>query len=447
MMGGVSCYEKDGYNLTFSCENGKVRLSFLLEDLVRVHMAPEGQFPKDGLHLDENGPYAVVTYDWPGVTYDISEEFDFDLEGFVYKIGAGKLIVKVRKKPFKLAFYDAKGNLLVMEKEGIVNGGLGHSGSKVYETMHLPDDEHFFGFGAHNHPLDMRGHKMTCDAGELQTTAWSGGFPVPFFLSSRGYGIFFNNLDDDVTLKMGTTAGEYSFEGTSGGKEGWDMDYYLIYGPEFDKILKRYIDIVGQPMLPAKWFFGHIFMECCEWTADDVVYVGQRFRDGDWPCDVLTIDFQALHGVQPFGRESWDKDESGADAKKIRKQGQKQNKGGFEWADSFGDTGKMFSVIKRLGFKTILSSALQGSGLYAWPSYDPTIRANLDKYWAAIVGRNMDGLDSWRQDNSERYPAHTKVDTFANGYESHNLFGSLWAKNVVEKMEAMGLYGRPASRP
>jgi alpha-glucosidase (family GH31 glycosyl hydrolase) len=110
---------------------------------------------------------------------------------------------------------------------------------------------------------------------------------------------------------------------------------------------------------------------------------------------------------------------------------------------SFGDTEQMFKTVKQLGLKTILSSALQGRGLYNWPSYDPTVKANLDKYWAAIVGRNIDGLDSWRQDNSEKYPAHTKVEKFANGYESHNLFGSLWAKNVIEGMEAMGLHGRP----
>ncbi|MHC4388931.1 MAG: DUF4968 domain-containing protein [Planctomycetota bacterium] len=163
MMGNVISREADGYNITFNCRNGKVRLSLLKEDLVRVHMAPAGkEFPKDDLHLGENGPYAVVTYDWPGVEHRITEGFDPDLEGVVYTIRAGKLIVKVRKQPFKLAFYDASGKLLVMEKEGIIDAGLGHADSKVYETMALGEDEHFFGFGAHNHPLDMRGKKITC---------------------------------------------------------------------------------------------------------------------------------------------------------------------------------------------------------------------------------------------------------------------------------------------
>ncbi|MHC4499851.1 MAG: hypothetical protein ACYS21_12145 [Planctomycetota bacterium] len=57
IIGNVDSYEKDGYNITFNCENGKVKLSFLKEDLVRVHMAPAGKdFPKDTLHLEDNGP-------------------------------------------------------------------------------------------------------------------------------------------------------------------------------------------------------------------------------------------------------------------------------------------------------------------------------------------------------------------------------------------------------
>ena len=412
IMGKVGSYQEDGHNITFNCESGRVRLSFLTEDLVRVHMAPAGkEFSADDLHLNWNGPYAVVRYAWPGVQYKISEGFDYDLEGFVYTIRSGKLIVKVRKQPFKLAFYDASGKLLVMEKEGVVNAGLGYLGPKVYETMRLGDDEHFFGFGAHNHSLDMRGHEMTCCAEELETKKWTGGFPVPFFMSSRGYGIFFNNLDDDVTFKMGTTAGEYSFEGTSGGKEGWDMDYYLIYGPKFENVLKSYIGIVGEPILPEKWLFGHIQHHCCSWTADTMMEVAGKYREGGWPCDVLIMDHQALA-----------KD--------------------FAWDKGFENYRQMYEYIDKKGFKTAFSCALFDD-IYDWKTYDPTVEENLKKYGSLHTPRVRDGMDFWRQDNSERFYKYSGMETFANGYESHELFGSLWAKNVVEGMEKLGLYGRP----
>jgi alpha-glucosidase (family GH31 glycosyl hydrolase) len=410
-MGNVSSYEKDGYNITFNCENGKVRLSFLKDDLVRVHMAPAGKdFPEDSLHVDDNGPYAVVSYDWPGTPYQISEGFDPDLEGVVYNVRASKLLVKVRKQPFKLAFYNAQGKLLVMEKEGIVNAGLGYEGAKVYETMSLGDDEHFSGFGAHNHPLDMRGDKIVCSATELQSKSRTGGFPVPFFMSTRGYGIFFNNLDDDVTLKMGTTAGEYSFDGTSGNMEGWDMDYYLIHGPAFADILKRYIEIVGKPVLPEKWFFGHIQCKCCDWGQNDVLEVARKYRDGDWPCDVIIIDYQGMEA-------------------------------GFKWAPIFPDVAPMYKTLKQMGFKTGLSTALFHP-LFDWKKYDPTMMSICKQYWALHVPRVKDGNAFWWQDNSERSKMYTGMERFANGYEAHQLFGSLWAKNVYEGMEEMGFPGR-----
>jgi alpha-glucosidase len=410
VMGDVESYEEDGHTVTFNCQNGKVRLSFLEEDLVRVHMAPDGRFPPDDLHLGENGPYAVVTYDWPGVPYEISESSDPGLEGMIYDIRAGKLRVKVTKKPFRLAFHDAGGKSLVREKTGLVDAGLGYADSRVYETMSLPDDEHFFGFGAHNHPLDMRGRELTCYARELENLEENGGFPTPFFLSSRGYGLFFHNLDDDVTFRMGTTPGEYSFEATSGARSGWDMDYYLIYGPGFDRVMKRYIDIVGKPILPAKWYFGHIQLQCCDWTGARVMEVAERYRQGGWPSDVIIMDAQALN-------EGW------------------------VWAGEYDNYEEMYELLDEKGFKTGYSDALWHD-IHDWTKFDPTVEDDRKKYWGFHVARVKDGMDFWRQDNSERYYRWSAIDTLANGYEAHELFGSLWAKIIVEGMESMGLYGR-----
>ena len=398
-MGNVSSYARQGHTITFDCENGKVRLSFLTDDLVRVHMAPSGDFPADDLHLDEFGPYAVVTYTWPGVVCQLSEGLDDDLQKVVYKIEAGKVVVKVEKQPFRLHFYDSSGNVLVQEDKG-----LGYEGGKVYETMRLPDDEHFFGFGALLHPLDMRGRQVTCSAQEM------GGFPVPFFLSTRGYGLFFNNLDDDLTLRMGSTPGEYSFEATSQAMEGWDMDYYLFYGPQFESILKRYVELAGRPMLPEKWYFGFIQNEFSRWDAADVTDVAQRYRQGDWPCDVIIIDHQALGD-------------------------------GFAWDEDFGDHVRMFETVKNLGFKLGLSSSIDRFDLYDWTLYDPTVASDRQDYWRTIAPRNIDGIDFWRQDNSETYHARAR-SSFSNGYESHNLFGALWAGHVVQEMADIGRHGR-----
>ena len=210
---------------------------------------------------------------------------------------------------------------------------------------------------------------------------------------------------------MGTTHGEYSFHATSGNKEGWDMDYYFLYGPDFEKILERYINIVGNPILPEKWFFGHIQNHCCSWMANDVMEVAQKYREGDWPCDVLIMDYQAL-------------------------------KKDFEWDAGYENNRQMFEYIDKNGFKTGYSCALFDD-LFDWKNFDPTESTELKNYWNLHIPRVKDGIDFWRQDNSERSANYTGLQYFANGYKSHELFGSLWAKSIVEGMESLGLYGRP----
>lgn len=409
IMGDVKNIDRDKYSLIFQCENGKCRISFLNESIIRVQMTPYEKFPEDNLHLNENGPYAVVKYEWEGTEIKISEEFDSFLEGMIYKIDAGKLILKIRKSPFRLVFCDRNQEILVREKDGIINAGLGYRDSIVYETMFLPEDEHFFGFGGYKNPLDMRGRSMRCYSTELGESNKGGGFPVPFFLSSKGYGIFFNNLDDDVTFQMGTVPDEYSFHGPNGNKEGWHMDYYFMYGPGFPDILKSYVEITGKPLLPEKWYFGHITIQ----DLNHNIKPALKYREMDIPLDVIVFSYKNL----------------------------KDNE--FEYSEIFTRNQSAESIhdqLDSLGIKTIMAEALF-TKTYDWRKYDPTIPASVNDYWEKHVKFNR--IDSWWQDNSEHFYDFSGNFHFSNGYENHQLFGSLWAKNVVEGLERSGKYGRP----
>jgi alpha-glucosidase (family GH31 glycosyl hydrolase) len=159
---------------------------------------------------------------------------------------------------------------------------------------------------------------------------------------------------------------------------------------------------------------------------------------------VLIIDCQAYKRVKKKGErvvpskpEDWDNDT-------VRPASYYTGRAAsnYEWASEFGDTKKMFNTVKGLRFKTILSSGVQGP-LYDWIAYDPTVPKECERLAATFLPRNIDGIDSWRQDNSEKYHRHAKKPFFRNGYEAHNLFGALWAKNAVEALESIGFYGRP----
>lgn len=410
-MGPVLSVEQgvpNAYSVQISCENGKVRLSFLKENIIRVHMAPKNNdFPEDTYHEGENGPYAVVKYDWsPGVRYQLKEDAN------TLNISAGELVVNASKSPFHMKFYDRQGNLLVQEREG---SGLGYQDSTVYETMELPDDEHFFGFGAYRksregNNFDKRGNSMVCDPSELGEGDRGGGFPTPWLMSSKGYGIYFDNLDDDVTLNMGTTPYQYSFHGTSGGKCGWDMDYYLIYGPKFSRILQNYIEITGKPVLPEKWFMGIIQSNCCDADDEFMRMQADSIRNGHYPVDGLVYDFYWRVANEGF---EWSKEGRGKFPDHV--------------ATNKYLLSKNFKIEYHENVHFTISPGMCDCCSFS-QMIDVTNPKQVNCYWDLHKPIMDEGARFWRQDNSERFIGYSPF----NGYDMGSIGGMLYAKTVFE---------------
>jgi len=74
---------------------------------------------------------------------------------------------------------------------------------------------------------------------------------IPFYLSSKGYGVFVNHTEK-VSFETGTEQAskvEFSVQGES-------LDYFLFNGPTMKEVLEHYTDLTGKPSLPPQWTFG-----------------------------------------------------------------------------------------------------------------------------------------------------------------------------------------------
>ncbi len=74
---------------------------------------------------------------------------------------------------------------------------------------------------------------------------------VPFYLTSKGYGIFVCH-PDKVSFETGTeqvSKVQFSVPGES-------LDYFFINGPSMKEVLMRYTDLTGKPALLPQWTFG-----------------------------------------------------------------------------------------------------------------------------------------------------------------------------------------------
>ena len=125
-----------------------------------------------------------------------------------------------------------------------------------YKT--LKPGEHIYGLGEKNGPLDRVGSRLKM---------WNSDKPcysvnedplyksIPFFMSSSGYGIFFDNTYK-TTYDFGVESDNYYSFSTPGG----EMEYYFIYGPTYKQIISGYTKLTGQPIMPPAWALG--FAQC-----------------------------------------------------------------------------------------------------------------------------------------------------------------------------------------
>jgi alpha-D-xyloside xylohydrolase len=227
------------------------------------------------------------------------------------------LKLEVSLCPFHLAFYGAGGRPLLSQNYSEVTnvrmkltvlpfGFSKVNGTRVafHDTFTAEPDEHFFGFGEKFTDFDKRGQRITTwneDCGG----AWSERSykNVPFFLSSRKYGIFVDStsaVDFDMVASNTATFSVISQDSA--------LDYYVIAGPDPKTIITRYAALVSLPILPPKWSLGTWISSGFQRdSAAEVLRRARLIREHTSPCDVLHLDCY----WQRFGRWSemlWDRE-------------------------------------------------------------------------------------------------------------------------------------------
>ncbi len=75
-----------------------------------------------------------------------------------------------------------------------------------------------------------------------------------------------------------------------------EMDFYFIYGPTFDNIIKGYRSLTGKvPMLP-KWAFGYVQSQERYETQEEILNTVKRYRLEKIPLDLIVLDWRSWTG-------------------------------------------------------------------------------------------------------------------------------------------------------
>jgi alpha-D-xyloside xylohydrolase len=245
---------------------------------------------------------SALQQEYPSLMLDGEPEIKggWNVENFenktVYKSADGKLILN--KKNWKIELFDAEEKLLSStnsfeELEGMyskkfpflfIKRSSDYSRSIAASFSLLPDEK-IYGCGESFTGLNKRGQKIVLWACDTQSAASKQMYkPVPFFMSSRGYGMFVHTTSP-VTLDFGNT-----HEGSKTffvGEDQLDL-FFFIGSPK--EILTEYTKITGKSSFPPLWSFGLWMSRFSYKSQEEVLMVAKRLRAHKVPCDVIHID-------------------------------------------------------------------------------------------------------------------------------------------------------------
>ena len=122
---------------------------------------------------------------------------------------------------------------------------------RVSATFESPADEHYYGLGQQQQgDLDLRDHEIHC----WQNYSAIGGqnVCVPFLVSSRGYGLVWDN-PSKTTIDLG-----FDQQNVWSSEVGDRVSFFVIAGDNFDEIYGGYRQLTGVTHMLPKAAYGYI---------------------------------------------------------------------------------------------------------------------------------------------------------------------------------------------
>ena len=315
----VSPSKTNGVILTTS-SGAKVLVEFFDLNVVRVRMAPNGNFERDFSYAidhshDRKTPAVKITQTASEIT----------LTNF-----AGAKVV-IQRAPFIVRVLDESGGTVVEDDPRHLTEFDPDTGEIETTKLRRGEVETYYGFGEKAFAEMSRDGKFIVNWNTDTFSYPIGTDPIyesiPFLYAlyeGRAYGLFLNNTYR-TWFDMGKTSPErYSF-----GADGGELDYYVFTGGKErspKNILADYSELTGKTPLPPLWSLGNQQSRWSYFPESRVREIADGFRKNRIPADVIYLDIDYMNGYRVF---TWDK-------------------------TRFPDPPKLISDLKSQGFQTVL---------------------------------------------------------------------------------------------
>ncbi|QNL49940.1 DUF4968 domain-containing protein [Olivibacter sp. SDN3] len=376
----VTGYTQKDNSYYFTDGSATVEVKVVSDEIIRIRLAPHGQF------LDDFS-YAVPNPDQHVTVYAFQEDENS------YSVSTNTVTCVINKQNFHISFQDRDGKVVNQDQSPMhweENPDFG--GYYVYCTKLAESDEAFYGLGDKPTHLNLRGRRLINWNSDTYSFAFNQDplyRSIPFYIGlnkGNAYGIFFDN-----TFKTYFDFAGEVYDQTSFWSEGGELQYYYIHGPHMMDVVKRYHSITGTHYLPPLWALG---FHQCRWSyyPESKVYeIAEGFRSRNIPCDAIYLDIDYMDGYRCF---TWNK-------------------------HYFPNPKKMIKTLADDGFKTVVI-------------IDPGIKVD-DNYWVFKEGKEhryfcRRGDDYFMEGHV--WPGRCQFPDFTNP-ETREWWGSLF-KGLIE---------------
>jgi len=224
----------DGVLLTL--DGGYLRLQVCSDSIIHIVYSPDRNIPA---HPD----FLVVKKEWAKAPFTLRSD-----DPKLLTLATSQLTLEVTRADSSIVFYDSARHKLTQENTRTLTptevNGERTLHSERFTNM-WDTQEAFYGLGQH------------------QAGVW-------------------NYRGEDVALAQ---------DNTNISEVADSIDYYFLYGPDFDKIIAAYRELTGQAPLFGKWAYG--FWQCKNRydSQPELESIAQKYRDLHIPLDNIVQDW------------------------------------------------------------------------------------------------------------------------------------------------------------
>ncbi|MFE2455499.1 alpha-xylosidase [[Kitasatospora] papulosa] len=357
-------------------------------------------------------------------------------DGAVTELTSGPLTLRMDGDgPWGITFLDGDGKRLTrVDPKGTAFATTPDGVHHVIAQLALDVGENVYGLGERFTPYVKNGQTVDiwqADGGTSSELAYKN---IPFYLSSRGYGVFVNH-PGKVSFEVGSeSVGQVQFS-----VEDQSIEYYVVAGPTPKDVLSRYTALTGRPALPPAWSFG-LWLTTSFCTSYDEATV-TSFVDGmaerGIPLSVFHFDCFWMREYQ-WSDFLWDPevfpDPEGMLAR-LKERGLRVSM----WINPYiAQKSALFAEGAEHGYLVrrpngdIWQWDLWQPGMALVDFTNPAARAWYDDKLRALLDQ---GVDCFKTDFGERIPTDVVWHDGSDPERMHNYYAQIYNRTVFELLE------------